>query len=805
MQNPPLSRWIVPVKPLSVAITLALLQSGFAPTAIGNQGDMPMLANTRRAVQSNAILPARPTEYQQSLWLDVFFDEQPRNLLAHFYLRDERLLIAPEELHRIGLLDMGVPVTDGLIALDQLLGLSYRYEVANQRVYLHVPISMLPVQQLGYQIPQAVQAQRGRGVLLSYDNYLQGSRKNAVTLSNVSSLRWFGAYGAIEQRILLNALGANAGIQRLDTFWTYSDAQRMWAWRVGDLVSSGLPWTRPVRIAGLQWQRNFTTRPDLITLPIPRFTSSSAVPTSVELYVDAIRQYSGQANSGTFALDVFPRISGAGEATIVQTDVLGRTTQITVPLYIDHQRMAKGFSDFSVEMGYLRSGFGGNQDSYGKDLVTSASWRYGMSDWLTVESHGELGPGLQLGGLGAVWSPFNRWGLVSAAYALSVGDKRGQQISWGYQWNTKTYGFDLQRQRQNDGYRDLGNLDQSIISTLPFSHLRAQDRATAWSSLPRGSLTYTWLQSREQSGLIHRSHSLSWTQTLGQRLSLSGSAFKDYQAGLGVNLSLNIVGPGNIDTGASFDHHDAKTVSNVSLRQTPNFEGGWGWSASASDRDGGQAQLVASQRAINHELAFGVQHQREHDSASVQMNGSLVWMNGDVFAARRVSDAFALVSTGGKAGIPVLKENRVVGYSNKKGYLLLNELNGWQKNRIAIDPDDLPANISIGALEQRVIPADRTGIMVNFELRQESSALITLLDDKDNFLPAGATVSLLNGQRSDLLVGFDGQVYVQDLKPGAVIEWEVSPLLHCRYQLPTPVSNSGRIAQIGPLACLEAR
>jgi outer membrane usher protein len=41
-------------------------------------------------------------------------------------------------------------------------------------------------------------------------------------------------------------------------------------YRAGDTINGGLAWTRPIRIGGLQAQRNFGLRRFVITPPLPR-------------------------------------------------------------------------------------------------------------------------------------------------------------------------------------------------------------------------------------------------------------------------------------------------------------------------------------------------------------------------------------------------------------------------------------------------------------------------------------------------------------------------------------------------------
>jgi hypothetical protein len=48
--------------------------------------------------------------------------------------------------------------------------------------------------------------------------------------------------------------------------------------------------------------------------------------------------------------------------------------------------------------------------------------------------------------------------------------------------------------------------------------------------------------------------------------------------------------------------------------------------------------------------------------------GALVLMDGGVHAARQVGAGFALVSTDGVGGVPVLQENQVIGKTSGSGY-----------------------------------------------------------------------------------------------------------------------------------------
>lgn len=737
----------------------------------------------------------------QDLYLEVFHGERSTGLIARLRLRDGQLWASRTDLRAVGVIvpaDVQVDA-DSLIRLDALPGLAYRYEPASQRLILQVPPALRPMQRLGYQTPGAVDVRRDPGWLLGYDAYgraLDGDR----TLAVGSSLSRFGRAGTIEITGVSRVGDDAIGYRRLDTRWTYSDPERLWTWTAGDLISSGLSWTRPVRVAGLQWRRNFGVRPDLITLPMPRFSADATVPSTVELFVNNVRHFGTEVQDGPFVLDALPRISGAGQASLIVTDALGRVTQTTLPLYVDHERLARGLSDFSLEAGLLRHGFGasGGDDDYGDDLVLSASWRRGLTDTFTLEGHGEAGAGVRLGGVGTIWSPWSRWGLATASIAVSDGDSSGHQYTLGYQWNSASYGFDVLALRRSRRFRDLGDVRLDANGAVP--SLRAQDRATFWLGIPRGSLAVTWLRWRDMDDHDQDTVSLSWTQNLGARLSLSASVFDDSEGGRGGGLSLTIPLGDHINASTTVRRNEDRTSLSATLRRNTPYEGGWGWRVEGGDRPGGYAQAAAEVRGRYGEALFGVDQTGDRTGSFFQGGGSVVLMDRQLFLSRRIHDAFAVVSTDGVSGVPVLSENRLYGRTNGGGYLLVPELRGWQRNRLAIDPSDLGPNYRLSELEQMATPADRSGVLVEFDVTQVNPALVVLLDPEGKPVPAGSRGRLV-GTGREILVGFGGEAYVENVTEDTVIQLDVGGV-RCRYRVPVkPERPSAAGLRRGPLAC----
>ena len=223
---------------------------------------------------------------------------------------------------------------------------------------------------------------------------------------------------------------------RLDTSWRHSNPDTLVTTRVGDAISSSLAWTRPVRLGGVQVSRDFSLRPDLITYPVPTLAGSAAVPSSVDLYVNNVRQYSGNAPSGPFVINAVPSVTGAGEAVIVTKDVLGRSVMTTVPLYIDSRLLSAGLADFSVEGGFVRRAYSLRSVDYAGDPSLSASLRYGLNAAVTVETHTEATIGVYNGGVGALWK-VGEAGVLNGSVAASAGNGGSRRLQYAGSY----YGF----------------------------------------------------------------------------------------------------------------------------------------------------------------------------------------------------------------------------------------------------------------------------------------------------------------------------------------------------------------------------
>lgn len=727
--------------------------------------------------------------------LEVVVNGKSTGQIAPFVRRKGRWFVRAGDLRSLGLTSRQLPQRDATeVALDALDAVRATYDAAHQTLALQVGDAWLTPYALGSPPPAVVAATSGTGVLINYDGYVQ---RDPFTRASVwSEIRGFWPGGTLRQTGLVEHSAWRRGYRRYDTWWQHDDPARLTTWVAGDLITGSLAWTRSLRIAGLQWRRNFSLRPDLVTFPIPTLRGSAVVPSSVDVYLDGVHRMSARVPPGPFVIQEAPGLTGDLQASVVTRDALGREQVSTVPLYIDPRRLARGLSSFSVEAGLPRDDYGVRSFSYQRHPVASVTARYGATDAVTVEAQAQAGRRLALGGAGALMA-LGQTGVVSASAAISGGRGTGTQWSAGYQYLSRRMGIDVQMIRTTGRYRDIASLDG-----VPAP--RASDRASVSVPLGRSrTASLAWFSQRVPRQPATRVLSASVSLPAGARGMLSVGGFRDFarQRAHGVFAMLSVLLGGGALGSASFNQQDGQTQAWVGASRAPDYSGGWGWQVL-----GGRA---FSQRTVQGELQYLGRHGQisalvqqvgRRTGTALGMTGALIFMDNSVHATRRAYDAFALVSADRQADVPVLRESVPIGRTDARGYYLVPDLNGFEASRIGIDPMQLPVDMEILWTERRIAPQAGSGVLVHFPVRRYRAALVTLVDAAGKPLRAGTTVRHVQSGVMTL-VGYDGEVFVDALGPSNTLESRDAGQ-RCRVSFDWAASVEGRIARVGPLTCV---
>jgi len=742
------------------------------------------------------------------LMLAVTLNRMPRPDLLPFVLRSGRLYATPATLRAIGFTQ--VASTAAPLPLDAIPGVQVRYEGAAQRVAIDAPLSQLALDTARIGRPLdvvTVAADSSPGALLNYDLY--GSRaSDGRQLGAATELRVFGVGpGVWSTTALTRAVQARDPqgrpqrlheALRLDTRWDVAFPDAAVTFTLGDTIGGFLEWTRPVRLGGVRIGRDFALQPYRIVTPTPAFLGEVSVPSTVELYVDGLRQYQGQVPTGPFELTTVPGISGAGNARVVITDGLGRTRTLEFPFYATQRLLAAGLSDWSISAGRVREDYGVRSASYYPDLVGTGSLRLGVSDRLTLELHAEGGAGLGTGGAGAAWL-MGMAGVANASHVYSRFDGlAGSQTALGYSWQPGRLNLAFDRRTTRGDYRDIA----SLYGPLP--PRRSARGLLGWSDSRAGNFSLSYLRlDRAEPGIAparyagafwSRSFRQGWSASISVNQNLDDRADRTAYVGvlvpLGRDRQLSV---------AAQRYAGGEDLLVDVARPVPG-DGGTGWRVQA--RAGGQAGGLAEAGWLHAHgrLLAGARQAGDQRQVYAQADGALVWMGGGLFASRRIDDAFAVVATDGLADVPVRLENREVGRTGPDGRLLVTPLRAWQENRVGIDPMHLPPNIRIDQVAQRTTPSDRAGSTVRFRLRRVRAALLVLHDHAGMPLPVGAEVIGAPDAGGGAIVGHGGETYLEGLvdDDNRIRVRHGADTCLATFRLPPA---SATIPRIGPLPC----
>ncbi len=787
-------------------------------------GALAQVAPDKPAVTA---LPAQAAqEEEQELYLEVTLNGVTNGTLGRFVRRGGAFLASAETLREMGLKWPGGEGASGLVALSALPGLQVSYDVPAQRLVLMAPVDLLarPVVRLVAEtgiralVDPSTQVP---GLILNYDLYAQQTG-NQRSVSAFSEVRFFGVGDGVWSNTMLSRADSNIsgldrhGNIRLDTYWQRNFPDQALTLTAGDVITGALPWSRATRIGGIRLSSNFALQPYRITTPLASFQGSAVLPSTVDLFVNGLKQSSQTVQPGQFQLSGVPSLGGTGQAQMVITDITGQRRVVSFDLYGAPQLLAEGLSDWSLDMGTVRRNYGLSSFSYGGQLF-SASGRYGLSPRTTLEAHAEAGSGVVQAGLGGVWLLGEQGGLLSASMAGSrqsadnaaaAGtEQSGTQRSMGYQWNSRRFTVSLNTQRRDAGFRDVATLPGEVMS-------RGSDSAYFGINGGLGQFGVSTMRQQYFGALPVRFAGLSWSYQLpgNAMLALNVNRSLGDAGGTSVYLSWSMPLDRNLTvSGSARSAGGARSLTADAARSPPGDVGGWGWRVQAGVGDNAGAQGQISNLGRYGQWTAGVSQFAGQQGAAAtrsvygSANGGLMLMQGNVYAARRVDDAFALVSTSGVPGVPVRLENRVVGETDAQGMLFVTQLNAYQVNRLSIDTLKLPADMRIARSTLEAVPPGRSGMLARFDMRRILAVQLALRDAKGAWLAAGSQVWLDAAAGAGkppaaaTVVGYDGLVYLEDPVPGAVLRVE-TPAGPCRAALPSVLQPSG-LLDLGVLTC----
>ncbi|WP_233800582.1 fimbria/pilus outer membrane usher protein [Paraburkholderia sp. HP33-1] len=766
------------------------------------------------------------------LLLEVVINGNPTNLIADVVLRDGELLATGESLTNLGLrVPSGVsPDASGLYAIGSLPGVSVRVDIATETLYITAADSALLTKQLRprNRAVSGAPVESSTGVTLNYD--VNGAVTNGREYgSGLFDGRFFSPFGVASTDFLAfagSALGGTGSAPiRLDSTYVYPDVGSQNRYSLGDVITGGLAWTRPVRLGGAQMSHDFSMRPDLVTFPVPTLAGSVAVPSTVDVLVNGTRALSQQVQPGPFEVQQLPVITGAGQVQLNVTNALGQQVTSTLSFYASPSLLAPGLQTYSLESGFVRRNWGILSNDYG-DFAALGTYRRGLTDYVTIEAHAEGTAGQFMAGGGLVANLFNV-AVVNFGVAGSFGrGQSGGEVAFGLQRTGQLFSFGVSAQLATNNFSDIAATQGNPVPVR-------QITASASTALGRwGTLGVAWAQIDQPRTLFLSSvsgtpsivppgsqslpldtaepfvtslHSkiltASYSVALFHSVYLYATGFHDFaQGSTGATVGVTI----------PIGRRDTVSASGLYQRGSP---AGAQVQAQRSAANVGELgyQVYAAGGNVDHEFAqlqykspfglFTVGGDRLDNETTFRLEaqGAVSFVDNRLFPTNTVNNSFAVVNTSGVGGVHVLYENRPAGVTDAHGQLLVPDLLPWIDNHLAIDPGDVPIDAQVPDVAHTVRPPDRSGVVVRFPISKSNGALLILVDEAGRPIPLGSSATLQT-TGAIVPVGYDGEAFVENLDKTNQVVVRLPDGDHCVVSFSyTPTANE--IPRIGPLTC----
>lgn len=771
-----------------------------------------------------------------ALQLEVYINGTATNLLGSFtHLPDGRMATSQAELEELGIKAPASAIGDSII-IDDIAGVTYRYDEPGQKIFFTLGDGqrITKVYDLRGRLDEPVRPRADIGAVLNYllfASSVRSSSGDAFGFSGANATfdaRAFSPFGSLSQSAILGMTTARqTHALRLDTTWTHSNPETLLIYRAGDVISSGFAWTRPIRLAGLQMQRDFALRPDLVTQPLPAASGSAAVPSTVDVYINNVKTYSQDVPAGPYEITNIPSLSAAGSAQIVLRDAAGRETLTTVSFYTSPNLLRGGLYDFSVETGVPRLNYGVASNDYVLDPLASASLRGGLTDWLTGEAHAEGSDHLLNLGIGVVGGIGSLGVLSFAGSASRYGDTAGLQSYAAIDTQLFNLNIHASSQRTFGFYNDLASITASNLPNFSAYPEAVSFTVNSWRLLANSrppkaldsvlaGLPLPFDKSSISTGFVHlipvngtpsNLVTLSYSRSLFNKATAYVTAFTDVSnrknTGIFLGLSMPLdnspssLGPTSISGSVS----NSNGTKNASVEVTKSLvpePGNFGYDLRDSEGIIPDRYAAASYRSSIGQVDGYIEQFNHSLNASLQTQGAITAMGGDVFLSNRIDDSFAVVDAGAP-GVKVFHENRPAGSTDSQGLALIPTLRSFQANKISIDPLDLPLNAEASSTQDVIAPANRSGVIVPFGVKMNTRAALVILIHKDGQLIRAGASGLLEGGDEEFVVGYDGRAYIKGLGlANSVVVNDGST--ECRASFPYVPRQNSQVT-IGPILC----
>lgn len=680
---------------------------------------------------------------------------------------------------------------DALSAVPQA---SARFLFGRQQLLLSIPQAALARQARGYVAPQLREA----GIPALLLNY---------RFSGANS-HYSGKGGSRSSRYYLSLRpGVNLGAWRLrhHSNWLYQHshhrlpAQQQWQvistylqrdigqWdsrlTLGDYYShSGFFESMPFR--GVQLATETSMQPGSVTGYAPLIRGIARSNAQVTVRQQGYTLYQDEMAPGAFEINDIAATGGSGDLQVTIREADGSEHQLIVPYASLPVLVREGRFHYSLTAGQYRS-------DHHEDKSTpfgEATAVYGLPAGWTVYSGGQLTAAYHALMLGA-GKNMGSAGALSAEVFHSVSALKQRQQEKGQLWRmhySKSFvsrGSHLSVSAYRSSrrpYRTLSEAQQTCRSpAASVCSGRLKQRAdislsqSLWQGAGSLSLTLVnedYWHHRQRMQSVSAGYNNSWHDiSYGINYSFQHYVHSDSDqpdkrnqiVSLHFSLPLGKWLPHSYAAWNLNHIKNGEATHSLSLSGSASEDHSVNWFVQQSDNWRNTAP--SSYLSIDwhtpwaqFEAAYGWDKQQRN--IHYGLAGGMVLHADGITLSRALGQTIVLVKAPGASGVGISNQSGVK--TDWRGYAILPAVSAYNWNTISLDTATLPEDTELPLTSKKVVPGYGAVVKADFDTSIGHRILMTLQQQKGNYVPFGATASSTTRPEQAFLVGDNGQVYL---------------------------------------------
>ncbi|MBS0236762.1 MAG: fimbrial biogenesis outer membrane usher protein [Proteobacteria bacterium] len=593
-------------------------------------------------------------------------------------------------------------------------------------------------------------------ISLSKSQFHRKQKHNAILIPDIVV---FNRYGVGQHGLLIGnnqSWGKHNSpmITRLETNWTCDFPTQVKRLRIGDTISHPASWGDSIRISGIQFATNFDIQPGFISYAQPSIRGSVRLPSTIDILAKNTRVFQGTIPAGGYFIDNPPLFNGAGELTLQVRDIAGKINTTVVPYYIANTLLKEGFSDYSIELGKTRANYGYKSNDY-RDAAILATYKYGVTDYLTTDLHIEALKKLQVAGITNDWL-VGTLGTMGTSVAASINRHRyGYLLGFNFQ-RQSDFSFGARIRVNNKHFNDISSWPKDYVSKI------ALQGTLGYYIQNYGTVSAYYTDSRDRCRKKYNLLTVGYQNQLWDKVSLLVSASKDLAnkhslSGI-ISLTMSLGSDKNITYASTQQsrqyHHSIELQKNLleetgveyrlKTTTTKEFQG---------EVKSHHPNIDLSARAAD---VFG------YKELFINAAGSAGFAGSKSFLSRNIRHCTILVNVGNFSNVRVYKDNHLIGRTAEDGNLLLHNISSYSPVNISIATEDLPMDTHIPYNTLTTYCAYKTVTYASFPAHTVRNIIMRLKNGNDQPLEAGMEVQI-DGIADNFITGYNGLVFIEDL------------------------------------------